>query len=125
MFGSYYPGFQQPNPYERQLAQMRGQMPPQQVTRVSGVESARQIPLAPNSTMLALDYDDRHVYAVYSDGAGTVTAKPYVMTPCEEERPQGEFVTLSQFNAWKAEVNEHLSQLRADTAGTAAEPAED
>ena len=72
MFGNYYQpqGLYQPNPYERQLAQMRGQMPPQQVTRVSGIESARQIPLAPNSTMLALDYDDRHVYAVYSGGDG-------------------------------------------------------
>ena len=118
MFGSYYQpqGFQQANPYERQLAQMRGQMPPQQVTRVSGIGSARQIPLAPNSTMLALDYDDRHVYAVYSDGAGTVTAKPYVMTPCEDEQQRGEYVTLSQFNEWKAEVNEHLSKLRADAA---------
>lgn len=99
MFGSYYQpqGFQQANPYERQLAQIRGQMPPQQVTRVSGIGSARQIPLAPNSTMLALDYDDRHVYAVYSDGAGTVTAKPYVMTPCEDEQPRGGYVTMEQF----------------------------
>lgn len=123
MFGSYYQpqGYQQINPYERQLAQMRGQMPPQQVTRVSGVESARQIPLAPNSTMLALDYDDRHVYAVYSDGAGTVTAKTYVMTPCEDERPQGGYVTVEQFNEWKAEVDGHLSELRA----AAAEPSAD
>ena len=121
MFGNYYQpqGFQQANPYERQLAQMRGQMPPQQVTRVSGIGSARQIPLAPNSTMLALDYDDRHVYAVYSDGAGTVTAKPYVMTPCEDEQPRGGYVTMEQFEKWKAEVDEHLSKLRpADAAGS-------
>ena len=72
--------------------------------------------------MLALDYDDRHVYAVYSDGAGTVTAKPYVMTPCEDEQPKGGYVTMEQFERWKAEVDEHLSKLRP---ADAAEPGPD
>ena len=114
MFGSYYQpqGFQQANPYERQLAQIRGQMPPQQVTRVSGIGSARQIPLAPNSAMLALDYDDRHVYAVYSDGAGTVTAKPYLLKACDEPQAAGSYVTAEQFEQWKGEIDERISKLQ-------------
>ena len=55
------------NPYQDQLARM--QMQPQSVTRVSGIDSARQLRLPPNSSMFALDYDDQHIYAVFTDGA--------------------------------------------------------
>lgn len=60
------------NPYQDQLARM--QMQPQSVTRVSGIDSARQLRLPPNSSMFALDYDDQHVYAVFTDGAGDTLA---------------------------------------------------
>lgn len=68
MFG--YQPCQPFNPYQEQLARLQ----PQSVTRVSGIGSARQLRLAPNSSMFALDYDDRHVYAVYTDGAGDTLA---------------------------------------------------
>lgn len=61
-----YQQFQPFNPYQDQLARMQ----PQSVTRVSGIDSARQLRLPPNSSMFALDYDDQHVYAVFTDGAG-------------------------------------------------------
>lgn len=59
------------NPYQDQLARMQ----PQSVTRVSGIGSARQLRLPPNSSMFALDYDDEHVYAVFTDGAGVIRIK--------------------------------------------------
>ena len=113
MFGNPYQPFQQlqQNPYRQQ---------PQTVTQVSGIDSARQIRLPPNSSMFALDYDQKHVYAVYTDGAGVVTAVPYLLTPVSQESQR--YVTQEQFEQWKAEVNGHLSKLgRTD----AAEPAAD
>lgn len=97
------------------------QLPPQTVTQVSGIDSARQLRLPPNSSMFALDYDERHVYAVYTDGAGVVTATPYVLTPCEQGQP-GDYVTVRQFNEFKEAVNGHLSKLGA---AHAAEPGAD
>lgn len=57
-----YQQFQPFNPYQDQLARMQ----PQSVTRVSGIDSARQLRLPPNSSMFALDYDDQHIYAVFT-----------------------------------------------------------
>ena len=74
-----YQQFQPFNPYQDQLARMQ----PQSVTRVSGIDSARQLRLPPNSSMFALDYDDQHIYAVFTDGAGVVTAKPYLLKACD------------------------------------------
>lgn len=113
--------YQAMNPYQSP-AQPVPQLPPQNVVQVSGIESARQLRLPPNSSMFALDYDDRHVYAVYADGAGVVAVKPYVLTPCEAERPAGDYVTQQQFNEFKEAVNGHLSRLGA---ADAAEPRAD
>lgn len=107
--------YQAMNPYSQQqpaqLFQPAPQLPPQSVVQVSGIDSARQLRLPPNSSMFALDYDDRHVYAVFTDGAGVVTAKPYVLTPCDEERPASGFVTVQQFDEFKEAVNGRLSEL--------------
>lgn len=105
--------YQAMNPYQQaaQPFQPAPQLPPQNVVQVSGIGSARQLRLPPNSSMFALDYDDRHVYAVFTDGAGVVTAKPYVLAPCEEEQPAGEYVTLRQFDEFKEAVNGRLSEL--------------
>lgn len=102
--------YQAMTPYQQAC---QPQLPPQSVTQVSGIDSARQLRLPPSSSMFALDYDDRHIYAVYTDGAGVVTAKPYVLTPCEQEQPAGEYVTLRQFNEFKEAINGHLSKLGA------------
>lgn len=96
------------NPYQDQLARMQ----PQSVTRVSGIGSARQLRLPPNSSMFALDYDDEHVYAVFTDGAGVVTAKPYVLKPCDEGLTAEGYVTAEQFEQWKGEIDERISKLQ-------------
>ena len=98
------------NPYQDQLARM--QMQPQSVTRVSGIDSARQLRLPPNSSMFALDYDDQHVYAVFTDGAGVVTAKPYLLKACDEPQAAGGYVTAEQFEQWKGEIDERISKLQ-------------
>lgn len=98
------------NPYQDQLARM--QMQPQSVTRVSGIDSARQLRLPPNSSMFALDYDDQHIYAVFTDGAGVVTAKPYLLKECDEPQAAGSYVTAEQFEQWKGEIDERISKLQ-------------
>ena len=105
-----YQQFQPFNTYQDQLARM--QMQPQSVTRVSGIDSARQLRLPPNSSMFALDYDDQHVYAVFTDGAGVVTAKPYLLKACDEPQAAGRYVTAEQFERWKGEVDERISKLQ-------------
>lgn len=106
MFG--YQQFQPFNPYQDQMTRMQ----PQSVTRVSGIDSARQLRLPPNSSMFALDYDDQHVYAVYTDGAGVVTAKPYILKPCDEPQEAGRYVTAEQFEQWKGEIDGRISKLQ-------------
>lgn len=106
MFG--YQQFQPFNPYQDQMTRMQ----PQSVTRVSGIDSARQLRLPPNSSMFALDYDDQHVYAVYTDGAGVVTAKPYILKPCDEPQETGRYVTAEQFEQWKGEIDGRISKLQ-------------
>lgn len=102
-------------PFQPQL-NFYGRLPQQNVIQVYGINSARQLNLAPNSSLFVLDYDDEHVYAVFSDGAGTVSVKPYLLTECEPENTTENFVTAKQFKEWKEQVNERLSKL--------AEPAE-
>lgn len=88
-----------------------GRLPYQNVIQVYGINSARQLNLPPNSSMFALDYDDEHIYAVFTDGAGTVSVKPYTLTPCEPQTGADGLVTIKQFNEWKEQVNERLSEL--------------
>lgn len=80
---------------------------PQTVTQVSGIDSARQIRLPPNSSMFALDYDQKHVYAVYTDGAGVVSAVPYELTPCRQD---GRYATVEQFNELKERIDAYISE---------------
>lgn len=101
------------NPYQQSISPY-GQ--PQSVVQVSGIESARQIRLPPNSSMFALDYDQKHVYAVYTDGAGVATAVPYRLTPCEQA---GRYVTVEQFEELKERIDGYLSeQQQAEPGGT-------
>lgn len=98
--------------------------PPQTVTRLAGLSSARQLRLPPNSSMLALDYDDRHVYAVASDGAGVVDARMYSLVPCDEQQG-GEYVTRKQFDEFREAVNGRISELQPHSAGLGGDAAAD
>ena len=62
--------------------------------------------------MFALDYDDQHIYAVFTDGAGVVTAKPYLLKACDEPQATGSYVTAEQFEQWKGEIDERISKLQ-------------
>lgn len=94
------------NPY--QSSAYSPYLQPQTVTQVSGIDSARQIRLPPNSSMFALDYDQKHVYAVYTDGAGVVSAVPYELTPCRQE---GRYATVEQFNELGRQATELMRQF--------------
>ena len=101
-----YQPFNQPfNNYYPQM--MRQQ--PQTVTRVAGISSARQMPLPPNSSAFALDYDDEHVYYVYTDGAGVAKADAYKLVPCADEGAQ--YATKAQFDQLKGDFDELVSKL--------------
>ena len=54
---------------------------PQQIQRIAGEQSARQVRLAPNSSALFLDEREPIVWLCVSDGVGTVTPTPYDITP--------------------------------------------
>lgn len=105
-----YQPFNQPfnNYYSPQM--MRQQ--PQTVTRVAGISSARQMPLPPNSSAFALDYDDEHVYYVYTDGAGVAKADAYKLVPCADEGAR--YATKAQFDQLRGELDELVSKLGRD-----------
>lgn len=99
MFNQYPYGWQTP---------FQAVQPPQKsVTRVSGVESARRLQLPPNSSEILLDYDDKHCYVAYTDGAGTLTVKPCEIRPIEESAAP-EYLTVSDFEKFKEALYERL-----------------
>ncbi len=60
------------------------QMPPQQVTRVSGRPGAEAYNLGANSSALLLDESGMMVWAITTDGAGYKTIVPYDITPHQD-----------------------------------------
>ena len=113
-----YNPYQPYNPYAQMMRQAQ---PPQTVTQVAGIESARQMALPPNSSAFALDYDNEHVYYVYTDGAGVAKADAYRLVPCSEESRQ--YVTREQFDELKGAFDEYVS--KSGRAAHAAEPSGD
>jgi hypothetical protein len=52
-------------------------LPAQQILKVNGEESVRQVRMAPNSSALAMDTTAPIVWLLVSDGVGSVTSTPY------------------------------------------------
>ena len=52
-------------------------LPAQQILKVNGEESVKQVRMAPNSSALAMDTTAPIVWLLVSDGVGSVTSTPY------------------------------------------------
>lgn len=63
-------------------------LPAQQILKVSGEESVRQVRMAPNSSALAMDTTAPIVWLLVSDGVGSVTSTPYDISEHKAEERQ-------------------------------------
>lgn len=63
-------------------------LPAQQVLKVNGEESVRQVRMAPNSSALAMDTTAPIVWLLVSDGVGSVTSTPYDISEHKAEERQ-------------------------------------
>lgn len=89
-----YPQQQQHQQQTVQLFQPAPQLSPQSVVQISSIYSTQAAMLLPRPLPLALDYDDRHVYAVFADDTGAVTTGTYQLLPCgKESRLASNFAT--------------------------------
>lgn len=80
------------------------QQPLQQIEiqKVMGEESARNYPLAPNSSIILLDANNPLIWVVTTDASGYKTVNPFTITPYTPEKP------LSQ-----ADINDQLEKVNA------------
>ena len=79
-FNPYMPTSQYQNPMPQQYLmsqQSTPSLPAQQILKVNGSESVRQVRMAPNSSALAMDTTAPIVWLLVSDGVGSVTSTPY------------------------------------------------
>lgn len=78
-YNPYMPTSQYQNPMPQQYypQQSTPSLPAQQILKVNGEESVRQVRMAPNSSALAMDTTAPIVWLLVSDGVGSVTSTPY------------------------------------------------
>lgn len=79
-----YGGYQQPytqQPYTQQpYNQQQNLLPAQQIVKVNGRDSIKELKLVPNSSLLALDNNEPVVWLCVADGVGNVSATAYDIT---------------------------------------------
>ena len=73
--------------------------------RVNGIESVKQFPTVPNSTVVLFDANEDIFYVKKTDASNYPTIKTYTfqeLKPVEEKKI--EYVTLEEFNKFKEEL---------------------
>lgn len=88
MYNNPYPMYN--NPFGNSFTQ-----PKMEITKVNGRNGAEAYQLAPNSSVLLLDYQEPIVWLKTTDGAGYPTITPYTITPYKPEQPT-DIKTLEQ-----------------------------
>lgn len=78
-YNPYMPATQYQSSMQQYYApqQSTPSLPAQQILKVNGEESVRQVRMAPNSSALAMDTTAPIVWLLVSDGVGSVTSTPY------------------------------------------------
>jgi hypothetical protein len=78
-YNPYMPATQYQSSMQQHYApqQSTPSLPAQQILKVNGEESVRQVRMAPNSSALAMDMTAPIVWLLVSDGVGSVTSTPY------------------------------------------------
>jgi hypothetical protein len=118
LFENYQSPFTPPMMWGQQRPQMQQQLPPQQVTRVSGQNGAQAYTLPPNSSALLLDETAPIVWLKTTDGAGYPTLTPYDIIPHQTPTP----VDASSLEA-RIKKLEDMIYAKPDIASAEAKPA--
>lgn len=91
---------------------------------VNGVEGAKSYPMAPNQTVMLMDSDNPIAYMKQSNAMGQATLKYFRLVETSEselkgtqQRPQGDFVLKSDFDALRKKVDEILSTKKVTEDG--------
>lgn len=118
LFENYQSPFTPQMMWGQQRPQMQQQLPPQQVTRVSGQNGAQAYALPPNSSALLLDETAPIVWLKTTDGAGYPTLTPYDIIPHQTPAP----VDASSLEA-RIKKLEDMIYAKPDIASAEAKPA--
>lgn len=90
--------------------------PTTNIEYVNGIEGVKALVMPPNCSKLVLDSDSKCFYIKRTDfeGRPTIEVHPYtdVNTPQRPVEPQLEFVTVTQFNELKQELESLKSSLK-------------
>lgn len=115
MYGNYQyqPNYQ--NPYYQQPQQRYTPTVNTNIEYANGVWAVHATPVPPNSVRLFLDSEDKYFYIKRTDAEGKASVEIHPYTDLEPNtkpsEPQLDYVTLSQFNELKAELNALKTQL--------------
>lgn len=125
-FNPYMPSTPLPSsmPQQYQMYQQSTpSLPSQQILKVNGEESVRQVRMSPNSSALAMDTTAPIVWLLVSDGVGSVTSTPYDITehrsaPQEklEDRIERLEAIVSELTKSNDEPNDRARHESKDTA---------
>ena len=103
------------NPYIPQFSipSFLPQAPLQQVEiqKVTGEESARAYPLAPNSSIILLDSNNPLIWVVTTDASGYKTVNPFTITPYTPEKAP----SAEDINERLKVINDRLEKLEERT----------
>lgn len=136
-----YPGYGMPsfngmmgNPYG-QIGQMgmsrqmdMGQMPSNQLIRVTGIDGAKAYQMPPNSVSALFDSNEDVMYIKSTDGAGFPTIRQFTFTEVQNATVPGqtqaaEYVTREEFESLRRELEEYgkfIVSSKSKSAGKSA-----
>lgn len=82
------------------------------LVRVTGLDGAKAYQMPPNSTVALFDGGEDLMYIKSTDGAGFPTIKTFKFEAVEvQHEAQGEFISRTEFEKYKTEVNSYVEQL--------------
>ena len=90
-------------------------MPTQQIMQANGIESAKQIRLAPNSSALVADTMSPIVYKCMSDSMGIVSVEAYDITPHKTQEQTEQETIISMIEKLNNRVNEMEAKYESFT----------
>lgn len=106
MFENMYP---QPygnySSYQNPYLSQQKQQPVNTVIMVSGLESAKNFKLPPDSAAALFNDHEDEMYIVKTDGVGFSTVRTFKFYPVENAPVQGDFVTRAEFDELKAKLD--------------------
>lgn len=113
-FNPYNPQFQQ---FQAQMAQQRlGQMQPDGLQFVNGIESAQMFQMPPNSKQILMDSNRARFYLKETDASGMAKVTAYDFTEAHDDAPTNEYVTRQEFESLRSAYESIAAKVQAATA---------